>query len=649
MQEGMLPEDVYALTGAGDPRVSPDGQTIAFTVWSVDKESNDYRGAVWLSPMDGSAPPRRFTAGIKKDSSPQWSPDGKLIAFLSTREREAAQLYVIPVEGGEARRLTDSKEDVQELAWSPDGTRIAFSTRVRDEAYEESDDKKRTPRRITRLQFRLDSVGWLSDRRQQIFTVAVDGGTEPVQITKGDYEHALPAWSPDGSRIAFSSARHDEWDIDFGRDIFVVDAAGGEPEMLTSTDGIAEAPSWSPDGTRIAYHYYPGLLDDPRHSQIAVLDLATRTRTLLTRSLDRNTNPYPMTREPVWSGDEIYFLIEDAGNTPVYKVKADGTSAPQLLTPGELWITGFDVSANGDLVYTAASTTTLSELYVGDDKRTAVGAAYLGERAPLDAERYTAISKDGTEVGAWIVRPAGFDPSKKYPALLSIHGGPFGQYGNKYFDEFQVYAGAGYVVLYANPRGSAGYSEEFARAIRGDGGANGPGWGSVDYEDCMAVVDGALQKFDFVDPDRLGVLGGSYGGYMTSWIVGHTNRFKAALSERAVNNMVSDLGSSDSAWSLKGYTGSWIFDDYEAHLKMSPTTYVREIETPLLIMHSENDLRCDIEQAEWLFTAMRILKKEVEMVRFPAESHELSRSGSPLHRVQRFQIILEWFGRYLSP
>ncbi|HEY5387405.1 MAG TPA: prolyl oligopeptidase family serine peptidase, partial [Thermoleophilia bacterium] len=247
----------------------------------------------------------------------------------------------------------------------------------------------------------------------------------------------------------------------------------------------------------------------------------------------------------------------------------------------------------------------------------------------------------------WVMKPAGYEPGKQYPTLLSIHGGPFGQYGNAFFDEFQVYCGAGYVVVFSNPRGSSGSGEEWARAIRGPGAA-GPGWGSVDYEDCMAVIEEAVRRYDFVDGERLGVIGGSYGGYMTSWIVSHTDRFKAAVSERAVNQLVSEWGSSDFGWDFKGYFGAFVYEDVEPYLRISPATYAERIHTPLLILHSEKDLRCAVEQAEHLFVTLRLLKRPVELVRFPEESHELTRSGSPAHRVQRFHIVLEWFDRHLK-
>jgi dipeptidyl aminopeptidase/acylaminoacyl peptidase len=319
---------------------------------------------------------------------------------------------------------------------------------------------------------------------------------------------------------------------------------------------------------------------------------------------------------------------------------------PEALIQGELAVNGFD-ARGGAVAYTASAATSLSELHVDARRATDVGHAFASARELVAPERFTATSADGTQVEAWIVRPAGFRPDARYPVLLSIHGGPFSQYGSAFMDEFQVWAGAGYAVVYANPRGSSGYSEAWARAIRGPL-RDGPGWGTLDHDDVIAAFDEALRRFPFCDGDRAGVLGGSYGGYMTTWIVAHTDRFRAACSERALNSFVSQWGSSDFGWAFAGYTGGFVFEDIAAHLDRSPLTHAQRITTPLLILHSEDDLRCPVEQAEQLFTTLRVLRREVEMVRFPAESHELSRSGSPVHRVQRFEVILDWFGRYLS-
>jgi dipeptidyl aminopeptidase/acylaminoacyl peptidase len=645
----MIPEDVYALSGVADPRLHPDGSTVAYVVWHIDGEERDYRSSIWVAATDGSSPPRQFTSGEQRDSSPRWSPDGSRLAFTSSRgEGKTSQLYVIPAEGGEARKLTDLEEDPSEVAWSPDGSQIAFSARVRDEAYEEEDDRKRRPRRFTRLNYKLDNVGWTGDRRQHLFVVPADGSAEPTQLTEGDFEHSSPAWSPDGEKLAFVSARSESWDIELASYVYVVEAAGGEPTQLTTeTDGGCEAPVWSPDGSQIAFLYTPGTFDWPHNGRVAVVPADGGAHRLLTESFDRTCAPYPPIGEPIWDGGRILFAAEDRGNVHVYAVAADGSAPPEPLLDGERVVTGFDLR-DGALVHTQTTSTAPAELFAGDRALTQAGRDFAGGRELVQPERFTAVSEDGTEVDAWIVRPPDFHEGKRYPTLLSIHGGPFSQYTTGFFDEFQIYAGAGYVVLYANPRGSSGFTEDWGRAIRGPSNGQGPGWGTVDYQDLMAVVDTALEQYDFIDPDRLGVLGGSYGGFMTTWIVGHTNRFKAAISERAVNNLVSAYGSSDLFWAFAGQFGSALYEDFDAWIERSPARYADKIETPLLIMHSENDLRCNIEQGEHLFITLRLRKHDVEMVRFPAESHELSRSGSPVHRVERFQIILDWFDRYLK-
>ena len=648
---GMVPEDVYALTGVSDPRVSPDGTTTAYVVVGVDEKENRYRGAIWLAALDGQTEPRQFTTGAKSDAEPRWSPDGSALAFTSNRDGDTMQLYVVPVAGGEARKLTALKEDVTQPVWSPDGTRLAFVARVPDPPYDEKDEKRRPPRRFTRLQYKLDDVGWTADRPQHLFTVRADGSSEPVQLTAGDFEDSAPAWSPDGATLAFVSARHPDWDLEMANDVYLVEAVGGEPRRLTQGGGSFGRVSWAPDGARLAATRCPGVHDDPRHVQIAVVDPVSGDVRLLTESLDRNCEPYPPSREPIWDGDDLVFTVEDHGRTHLCRVAADGSGAPGPVVGGERVVTGFDL-AGGRLVFTASEATALSELFVDERRLTSVGDGFAAARELSRVEPFTAVSADGSAVDAWIMKPAGFEPGRAYPTLLNIHGGPYGQYEIGFFDEFQVYAGAGYAVVFCNPRGSSGSGEEWARAIRGSGsgdpGDPGPGWGSVDYEDCMAAIEEAVRRFDFVDGERLGVIGGSYGGYMTSWIVGHTDRFKAAVSERSVNHFVSEWGSSDFGWDMKGYMGRFLHEDPDGYMRLSPATYAENIHTPLLILHSENDLRCPIEQGEHLFVTLRLLKRPVEMVRFPAESHELTRSGNPVHRVHRFNIVLEWFDRYLK-
>jgi dipeptidyl aminopeptidase/acylaminoacyl peptidase len=644
----MRPEDVYELVNASDPRIAPDGSRVAYVVTSIDREANEYRSAIWTAPLGVEGEPTRFTSGESRDTTPRWSPDGRRLAFVSNRgeDKAPAALYVIGAGGGEARKLTDLKESVESVAWSPDSTRIAFTARARDDPYEEEDERKRAPRRFTRVFHKLDSVGWTGDRRKHIFVADVESG-DVTQLTNGDFEHDSPAWSPDGATIVFDGLRDERWDTELINRLYAVDASGGEPRALTGDDGSYASPSFSPDGTRIAYHFSPEDGTYPHHSQIGVMGADGSNPTLLTQSLDRQCAPYPDSREPIWDGERIVFTVEDGGNVHAFAVSAAG-GEPQRIIDGELVVGGIDVR-DGAVVHTAGTHTTMRELFAGGRQVTTVGTAFTDGRELLQPERFTARSADGYEVDAWVVRPPDFDPSQRYPAILTIHGGPFTQYGTAFFDEFQVMAGGGYVVLFSNPRGGSGYSEEHGRAIRGPLNDAGPGWGTRDYDDLMAVVDTALERFDFIDGDRLGVIGGSYGGYMTTWIIGHTTRFKAAISERAVNNLVSMFGSSDLFWVFERQFGGPMWENVDAYLEKSPSTYAASIETPVLVLHSEQDLRCNIEQGEHLFTMLRLMGKEAEMLRFPVESHELTRSGSPLHRVMRFEAVLDWFDRYLKP
>ena len=411
----MRPEDVYELTGVSDPRLRPGGKDVAYVVWSIDKDENEYRQSIWLAKTDGSEPPRRFTTG-KNDAQPRWSPDGERLAFVSKRGDEKAkrQLYVIPASGGEPECLTDVKDDIGEPAWSPDGTQIAFSARVPDEAYDEEEDKKRQPRRFRRLQFKLDSVGWIGDRRRHIFVVSADGSGEARQLTEGDFEDAQPTWAPDGKSIAFTSSRAENWDIEFVSDVYLVPATGGEPKRLTPGDSAYYAPSYSPDGKLLAVKWTPGGFDFPRHPQIGVVDAETgQDLRLLTTSLDRQCDPYPELREPIWDGDSIVFAIEDRGNVHVYRVSPGG-GEPELVHGGDIVLGGFD-ARDGEIVRAGTTAPNLSELYAGEKQLTAVGRDFTTGRELIQPERFTAVSKDGTEVEAWIVRPAGFEERHALP------------------------------------------------------------------------------------------------------------------------------------------------------------------------------------------------------------------------------------------
>jgi dipeptidyl aminopeptidase/acylaminoacyl peptidase len=657
MSEGMRAADIAEMTEVSDPRVSPNGQTIAFVVTTVDLDANAYRSGVWVAGTSKEFPPCPFTEGDAKEARPRWSPDGEWLAFVRHPEPTGARLCVAAVAGGDTYEILEWPEDIEDLVWTPDGSTLVFTARERDEArYAPEKDKDRSPRRIDRLSYRLDNVGWTIDRPKHVFTIAADGsdGDKPTALTWGPFQDTALAVSPDGEWVAFSSARTATWDTDLSTHLYRVPLAGAaEPEQLTGGLTTHGNPSWSGDGTRVAF-VWGDRHSMTRHGQIGVIDLAAgaSSERLLTTALDLHCAPYLSTaRDPLWDGDSVLFQVDEAGNGPLYRATLDGETA--RVVGGDRHITGFDL-AGGTLAFTASTATRSAELFAvvdGEERQlTHLGEAFCASHAAGEPERFVAISPDGSEVEGWILRPVGIADGERYPVILNIHGGPFSQYGNRFHDEFHVLASAGYAVLYSNPRGSSGYSERFARGIRGPKAATDPGtgWGGADYDDLMAVLHTALDRFAFIDEQRIGVMGGSYGGYMTSWMIGHSDRFKAACSERACNNLLnfahtSDIGASFPA----GYIGATHLDDPDEFLRQSPVTYYRDVTTPLLILHSENDLRCPIEQAEDLYVRLKMSGRDVEFVRFPGEGHELSRSGAPQHRVERFELILEWFRRKL--
>ena len=663
----MIPADIAKLRQLGNPRVSPDGATVAFTVADPDVEANRYTRRIWLCPAgaDGGGP-RPFT-GPGSEVLPRWSPDGQRLAFAVAGDDGRSQICVLPVAGG-GERLTVCSADapVTELEWSPDGSALAFTARDPDpEHYGPAGEKRRDqdnpPRRITRVLYRFNAVGWTADRPSRVYVVAADGSAPPRSVTPGPFEAAGLAWSPDSRSLAFASGRHADWDLDLAVDLWVVPADGShEPERVTSGGPAYSLPAWSPGGDRLACYVNPTPLESSRNRLVAVVDVASGKEQVLTAGLDRNCLPLGITQPPLWIGESVLYVAEDHGNVHVYRSPSDGTGSPALIAGGDRCISEWDW-AGGTLAFitgTPVCTGELAMVGLPADGTAAAGAEQqltwltkpLGDAFRLASpERFVARSADGSEVECWAMAPAGAQPGTRYPALLNVHGGPFSQYGNRFMDEFQLQSAAGFGVIYCNPRGSAGYGEQWGRAIRGPECAHDPGtgWGSVDFEDVMACVDTACERFGWIDPDRLGILGGSYGGFMTSWAIGHTDRFRAACSERACNNLLTMEYTADIAGYIRSYVGPDHLTDPDAYLRHSPVSYVRDMTTPVLILHSEDDLRCPISQAEELFVALRLLGRDPVMYRFPGENHELSRSGSPRHRITRAELILDWFRQHL--
>jgi dipeptidyl aminopeptidase/acylaminoacyl peptidase len=652
-KRAIVAEDFLRIRGVSDPQISPDGDRVAFVVTQASEENDEYTSNIWVVHTAGG-PPRRFTAGPRRDYGPRWSLDGMRLAFFSDRESKGkSQLYVMPSDGGEAVKITDLENGVAGAGpvWSPDGSRLAFIARVggwREPKEEKERGKSQPARVITTAKYKFDGEGFIHDRPTQVFVVRADGG-EPLQVTHGDVPAAWPVWSPDGQFIAFVSDRRPNWDEDWATatDLFIVSAAGGDLVRLTDTAGPIWQPLFSPDGRTIVYvgHRYPG--DDGRNAHLFSIPFEGGKAVCLTESLDRPVWDFG---RPVWSadGEWIFFVARDRATYPVYRVRAkDGGPAARIIG-GERCITGLSVARlTGHLAFAATDPTCPAEVFVANPDGTAerpltdLNREWNAAVLPSQPERFL-YRRNDNDIDGWIMKPFDFDPRKRYPALLWIHGGPHREFGYYYSHEFQVDAGAGYVLIYTNPRGSQGYGEAFSRACVGD-------WGGGDFGDIMAGLDEALRRYPFVDPDRLGVIGISYGGYMTNWTITHTTRFKAACSEGSINNIHTQFGTSDIGhiWNVGESGGRLPWEDPAWYIEHSPLTHVRNVQTPLLLIHAEEDLRCPIDQAEQFFVALKKLRKDVTFVRFPGESHTFAALGRPRHRVERHRIILDWFGKNL--
>jgi dipeptidyl aminopeptidase/acylaminoacyl peptidase len=643
------------IVQASGPAVSPDGSQVAFVVGRVDMVKNKNFSQVWLAAADGSSAPRAITGG-DYDSNPAWSPDGRSLAFASKRSEKKGEstLHVLPVDSpGETRTIATMDDGVGEVCWSPDGRWIAFISRTRDERYEAEDDSWRAPRKIERFFTKLDNEGWIFDRPSHVYVVAADGTGAPRNLTPGEFQHSSIAWKPDSSGLVLSSQRHDTWDLDFGVALYSL-SLDGTIAALTKFDGSYDAPRVSPDGSNVAFVGADDSTTYPQNMHVGVLSAAGGQHRWLSRQLDRTFNTTAGGSALRWLDDETMLgAAEDRGETHLYRVTLDA-AAPKALTSGPIVVNSFD-AAGGTVAYAAAAVDAVSDIFVigaGEPKRlTSFADSYRAIAQPNTWERFAVPCTDGSdEIDAWIMRPTGFDASKTYPVVLDVHGGPHTQYGETFFDEAQVQSAAGFVVIMSNPRGGSGREQSWGQSILGPKHkvAPGTGWGSVDVEDVMAVLDTALERYPFCDADRVGMIGGSYGGFMATWLAGcHGDRFKAICSERAVNNMITEEFTSDIATVFRVEIGPSPIDEPEEYRRISPIRFVRDINVPMLILHSEQDYRCPISQAEELFVAMRLLGKDVTFYRFPGEGHELSRSGSPIHRRQRAEIVLDFFSKHL--
>ena len=647
------PDDLTRLHAVVDPHISPDGTRVAFVVSTASEERDEYLSNIWVVATDGGEP-RRFTTGPTRDTHPRWSPDGCWLAFVSDRgAKKKPQLHVMPADGGEAVVLTDLPNGVSAawgLAWSPDSTRLAFVARVggwQEPERQEDRGKSRPAHVVSTLKYRFEGVGYTHDRRPHIFVVPVAGGA-PIQITHGDVPDVWPTWSPDGGRIAFVAERHETRDTDVNDAIYEVAADGGDVRCVSPSVAVMWAPVYAPDGSTIAHAGMP-VAEDGYNFLVYLQPADGGERIALTERLDR---PLWEVVPPVWSadGESILFVGRHEGTCPLYRVRAKGGDAPVPIVGGRRVVQGFSVARQtGAVAFTAIDPTSPPELFVcnadgsGERRLTHVNQAWCAEVERSAPERFQ-FHRAGFDIDVWVLKPVPFDASRRHPGLLWIHGGPHREFSEGFWLEAQIAAAAGYAVIYLNPRGSQGYGERFSRAVVGD-------WGGGDFEDLMAGVDEALRRFPWLDGDRLGVIGVSYGGFMTGWVVGHTDRFKAACSEAGIHNVATQVGTSDIGWrwTIQEQGGVPPWEDVARYVERSPITYADRVRTPLLLVHGESDLRCNIIESEQMFVALKKLGRTVTFVRVPDAGHAFGALGRPRQRLERYRIILDWFAKYLAP
>ncbi|MHC6221013.1 S9 family peptidase [Arthrobacter sp. MMS24-S77] len=660
----MKAEQLPLLKSVSSPAVHPDGTRAVVSVTRPDFDADAYVGQLWSAAFDTAVAPRRITRGFR-DTAPAFSPDGKVLAFLRATPDGKPQLHIVEADGGEPQAVTEQKLGVSEFSWAPDSRKIVFSTRVPEQGRYGTVDGvgpgSEDPRLITDNQYRLNGLGYTADKPAQLFVVEVpEPGAEPpvvpvgraakesgadapsflptaAQLTFGDADHTSPSFSRDGESVYFVAPLHQGHDADIASGIYRVPAAGGEPEAVRP-DAAPQAVQEVRESTDGEWLFFTAqdLGDDgldfvARNTALYVMPVRGGRATMLSDVEDQDISG-PL--EPFGVAGMLG-LNTSRGSVELIRWAADGGSSVLLDGPR---VAG-GASAVGDVVAVsvsdASSNGELGVLEQGELRLlTDFSGALRSEASILEPQEFTATGNDGYPVHGWAVLPDGQGP---HPVLLTIHGGPFAQYTAAFFDEAQVYAEAGYAVLMCNPRGSAGYGQAHGGAIKEK-------MGTVDMADVLAFLDGALQAFPTMDKESVGIMGGSYGGYLTAWVIGHKHRFKAAIVERGFLDHVSFAGSSDIGWFFGGqYTGG----SPEQMAAQSPMAVVTDVRTPTLVIHSENDLRCPVEQGQRYFAALKAQGVETALLLFPGEDHELSRSGTPYHRRQRFEQILAWWAKYL--
>ncbi|MDI9634742.1 S9 family peptidase [Kamptonema cortianum] len=656
----ITPESLLEIHFVSDPQISPDGQQLIFTKSKVN-EKNKYCPNLWLHDRKQNSS-RQLTFGDKGNSHGRWSPDGQSIAFTSGREKPASQIYLLPMSGGEAKAITALDEgSIADFKFSPDGKHIAFKYRPTHQERTEKAAKEREeaglsnpPWAVDNLWYRLDGDGYFGNQRYAIYLVDVETGEVNELYGASAIDWYSYDWLPDSRHLIVAHSACKQPLLEPANDqLFLVDLNGKAKRIKNLPKGSKSSPAVSPDGKSVAWlgnesqTDWWGCLND----RVFLTDLESGETRCLTNADNHDFGVATLTDtgaagnptlEWLPSGNALRVTIGQHGTTQIGEIDAK-TGQVTALTQGQHVMAVGNLSQDGKVqAITFGTPTCPAEGGIYEDKvaiLTSFNEAFKKKHSIADCEEVWIPSTDGTSVQAWVMKPKDFKPEKKYPAVLEVHGGPHTQYGLGFFHEFQCLVTAGYVVVFSNPRGSKGYGEKHCAAISGD-------WGNKDWDDIQALTNW-MRKKDFINAKRIGIMGGSYGGYMTNWAIGHSSLYKAAITDRCVSNWVSAAGNSDFPLARQEYFGGYAWGDIEKIREMwrqSPISYFDKVKTPTLIIHSEGDLRCNVEQSDQVFHALQAQGVKSRYVRYPSNtSHGMSRNGPPDLRIHRLYEILNWW------
>jgi dipeptidyl aminopeptidase/acylaminoacyl peptidase len=646
----MSVEDLTSLRIAYDPQISPDGALIAFTLLECNAEENSTKSAIWLVSSTGgkAQPPWQISSGEHHDTSPRWSPDGRTLAFLSDRGGRA-QIYLLAMNGGEAKQVSHVQQGVSEYSWGPDGQHLLAHSPWKP--HDDQEDAETDPTTIiyTRIDAQWDRKGYKQGRHEQLWLISIEGTA--VRLTSEPVDLVQSCWSPDGTEIAFCANRRADPDLSVSMALWVLTIATGQLRRLTPEEGLAQMPSWSPDGKFIAYLYSvdqteaanlsPWVVAASGNGAPRAAIAGAEEMTCQVWNIDELREEY--IAPPQWYPDSKALLVpvQEGGQVHLCRLDLEQGSNTQLTSGNGRYVSP-QISKDGQLIalvrtdwFTPGDIWSMDSESKRLQKLTRVNDALLQSRQLIRPKRITWKGAEDLEIEGFLYIPP-LSGQEKAPLILAPHGGPSLAWGDNYVHEFQVLAGRGYAVLAPNPRGSAGYGEEFCRQVIND-------WGGKDFHDLMAGVAHVIAT-EPVDQNRVGIGGLSYGGYMTNWAITQTNFFKAAVSRNGISSLQSaGLLSDQTHWF------QMVMSDEELQRNRSALTFADRITTPLLLLHADNDLRCPFSESMQLFVALRKRKRIVELVRYPGSSHLMDWPGvgTPRQRLDRLRRTVEWFEHFL--